>query len=71
MFEYAKTINVCCSVGNSGLGIFSVTCSDLDQLQLVPSGGDSGPCRTSTELKFSVIYIRVQLPEIKCMELVS
>jgi hypothetical protein len=34
---------------------------------LVPSGGDSGPCRTSTELKFSVINIRVQLREIKCM----
>jgi hypothetical protein len=33
----------------------------LDQLHLVPSGGDSGPHgRTSTELKFSVIYIRVQ-----------
>jgi hypothetical protein len=31
-----------------------------DQLQLVPSGGDSGPRWTSTELKFSVIYIRVQ-----------
>jgi hypothetical protein len=32
----------------------------LDQLQLVPLGGKSGPRRTSTELKFAVIYIRVQ-----------
>jgi hypothetical protein len=32
----------------------------LDELKLVSSGGDSDLRRTSTELKFSVMYIRVQ-----------
>jgi hypothetical protein len=43
----------------------------LDQLQLVPSGGDSGPHRTSTDRIFFCHDIRVQLREIKCMELVT
>jgi hypothetical protein len=43
----------------------------IGQLQLVPSGGDTGPRRTSTELKFSVIYIRGRAARIKYMELVS
>jgi hypothetical protein len=37
----------------------------LEQLQLVPFGGDAGPEAASTELKFSVIYIRVQCPAEK------
>jgi hypothetical protein len=36
--------------------LLASTRSKIDQLQLVPSGGDSGPRRTSTERKCSVIY---------------
>jgi hypothetical protein len=43
----------------------------LDQLQLVPSGGDTGPRGTSMERTFFCHDIRVQLCELKCMELVS
>jgi hypothetical protein len=32
----------------------------IDQFQLVPLGGDTGPRRTSPQRKCSVIYIRVQ-----------
>jgi hypothetical protein len=46
----------------------SIIVSALDQLQLVPSGDDSGPHRTSTVLKFSVIYIRVPLHQLVIME---
>jgi hypothetical protein len=42
-----------------------------DQLQLVPSGGDSGPRRDQPASKIFCPNIRVQLREIKCMELVS
>jgi hypothetical protein len=43
----------------------------LDQLQLVPSGGDSGRRRDQHGKNIFCHDIRVQLREIKCMELVS
>jgi hypothetical protein len=55
--------------------LLEIAFGELDQLQLVPSGGDSGPRRdlpaTIIFLSYGVINIRVQLREIKCMELVS
>jgi hypothetical protein len=44
--------------------------SSVDQFQLVPSGGDTGPRKDQHGTNISVIYIRVQLREIKCMKVV-
>jgi hypothetical protein len=52
-------------------GMTTRTDMSLDQLQLVPSGGDSGPRGPHTERTFFCHDIRVQLRELKCMELVS